>query len=91
MCQLSTLVSLDDKVEVGSPDSTGNQVVGKPSKAKSYKKYNNNDVIMEALAFYILHQLNSFYWDKVIILKFDFKNILPHGLWYNEMVVFWTK
>jgi hypothetical protein len=53
MCTFSTIRSLDDKVEFSSPD-TGNQVSGKAVKDKKYKKYDNNDVIMEALAFYIL-------------------------------------
>jgi hypothetical protein len=53
MCQLSTLRSLDDKVELGSPDG-GNPVTTSQGKKKKYKRYNNNDVIMEALALYIL-------------------------------------
>jgi hypothetical protein len=43
--------TLDDKVEFSSI-VTGNKT-GKRSKKKQYKKYNNNDFIIEALGFYV--------------------------------------
>ena len=44
--------SLDDKVELAKPDGP-NGLASKAGKEKKYKKYNNNDVIMEAMSLYI--------------------------------------
>ena len=53
MSQTSTSGSLDDKV-LFSDAPGGKHNKQRRGKKKVYKKYNNNDVIMEALAFYIL-------------------------------------
>ena len=51
MSKSTTTSSLDDKVEFSSI-VTGNKT-GKRGKKKKYKMYNNNDVVIEALGFYI--------------------------------------
>ena len=54
MSTFSTLHSLDDKVKYSAP-ATSNQVSGNVvQEKKKYKKYGNNEVIMEALAFYVV-------------------------------------
>ena len=53
MSPMTTTQSLDDKVEL-APTTGSNKVAGRAGTGKKYKKYNNNDVIMEALSLYVL-------------------------------------
>jgi adenine-specific DNA methylase len=52
-----TTSSLDNKVDFGDIDA-GTGVTGRRGKKKKYNRYNNNDVVIEALSFYN-HPLGS--------------------------------
>jgi hypothetical protein len=60
MSQLSSQPTVNDKVVFGTTSTTGNRNITRSTEAKKYKKYTDDDVILEALEFYILPQGSSF-------------------------------